>query len=76
MKKTHHKHSKFHLNVSEIFSKNMGLLGLIVVILVFVVYMISMKMSGLNDKIVELESKNMETNQKIEDMKSTTPAKK
>lgn len=77
MKKTHHKHSKLHLDVSEIFSKNVGVLGLIVVILVFLVYSMSMKMSGLNAKVIELESKNLQNSQKIEEMKTTTtPAKK
>ena len=76
MKKTHHKHSKLHLDVSEIFSKNVGVLGLIVIILVFLVYSMSMKMSCLNNKVIELETKNMETNQKLEEMKSSAPAKK
>ena len=75
MKKTH-AHHKTHLSIAEMFSKNIGILGLVVVILFFVVYMILNKMDNLSDKVMVLESKDAENTKMIEELKSSAPAKK
>ncbi len=75
MKKTH-AHHKTHLNIAEMFSRNIGILGLVVVILFFVVYMILNKMDNLSNKIMVLESKDAENTKMIEELKSSAPAKK
>jgi flagellar biogenesis protein FliO len=75
MKKTH-AHNKTHLNIAEMFSKNIGILGLIVVILFFVVYMLVNNMNNLNNKVVELEVRDQKNTKMIEELKTSSPAKK
>jgi CHASE3 domain sensor protein len=75
MKKTH-AHHKNHLNVAEMFSKNIGILGLIVVILFFIVYMMLNNMNKLNNKIIELEAKDQQNTKMLEEIKSSAPSKK
>lgn len=67
MKKSgsHSNHHKLNLKVNSFFERNLGTLGLLVVIVFLVVYMISQKMDSMNNRIVELESsqqKDMQNN--------------
>lgn len=75
MKKTH-AHNKTHLNIAEMFSKNIGILGLIVVILFFIVYMMLNNMNNLNNKVIELEARDEKNTKMIEELKTSAPAKK
>jgi hypothetical protein len=74
MKKTHVPH-KTHLNIAEMFSKNIGILGLVVVILFFLVYFMLNRMDSLSYKVMVLESKEAENMKMIEELKSSAPAK-
>lgn len=59
MKKTASKHThRIKFNPTEFFTKNIGIMGLVVVILFFVIYMMSQKLSKLEDKVILLESNN------------------
>jgi len=57
MKKTAAKHShRIKFNPTEFFTKNIGIMGLVVVILFFVIYLMSQKLSKLEDKVILMES--------------------
>lgn len=58
MKKTksNTNHHKLQLHTHSFFERNLGPLGLFVVILFLVVYMVLQKMDSMNNRIVELES--------------------
>jgi predicted Holliday junction resolvase-like endonuclease len=58
------------------FSKNIGILGLIVVILFFIVYMLVNNMNNLNNKVIELEVKDQKNTEMIEELRTSMPAKK
>ena len=47
---------KVKINISEFFSKNIGILGLVVVIILFSVYMVVQKMNNMDARILDLEN--------------------
>lgn len=65
MKKTksNTNHHKVHFGTHSFFERNIGTLGLVVVILFLVVYMVLNKMDSMNTRIVELESGSQNGNQ-------------
>jgi len=54
-------HHKLNLKVHSLFEKNIGILGLVVVVLFLVMYMVLQKMDSMNNRIVELESGNKDS---------------
>lgn len=56
---------KVKINVAEFFTKNIGVLGLVVVIILFSVYMVIQKMNNMDARILQLENGGM--------MKGSTP---
>lgn len=73
MKKTAKKHS-LKIDFNEFFSKNIGALGLIVVILLFVIYLFMQKMTKLENKVIQMEASTQETTEpsKMEDTSKPT----
>jgi hypothetical protein len=57
-------HHKINLKVHSFFEKNLGTLGLFVIIIFLVLYMVSQKMDSMNNRIVELESSQEKTIEK------------
>jgi len=55
MKKTATKHTQ-KFNVYDFFSRNVGFLGIVVVILFLVVYMLMQKVMVLENKMIELKA--------------------
>lgn len=70
MKKTATK-ERVRFNASSFFTKNIGILGLVVVVLFFVVYLLLQKMNKLENKVIQMEVKNS-----IETMPVTTSSPK
>ena len=54
--KSHTNHHRIHLKTHSFFERNIGPLGLFVVILFLVVYMVLQRMDSMSNRIVELES--------------------
>lgn len=52
---------KIKINIADFFSKNIGILGLVVVIILFSVYMVVQKMNNMESRILELENGKMTT---------------
>lgn len=50
---------KVKINVAEFFTKNIGVLGLVVVIILFSVYMVIQKMNNMDARILQLENGGM-----------------
>jgi hypothetical protein len=71
MKKTAVK-ERVKFNASNFFTKNIGILGLVVVVLFFVVYLLLQKMNNLENKVIQMEVKNGMESMPVSEPESTS----
>lgn len=75
MKKTAAKHhTSIKFNPQEFFTKNIGIMGLVVVLLLLVIYMLMKKVDNLETKIMLIDTKQGQMETTINNPSSTPEA--
>jgi hypothetical protein len=76
MKKTAAKHStSIKFNPQEFFTKNVGVMGLVVVLLLLIIYMMMKKVDNLEAKVMLIDTKQVQMETSETDTKSTPETK-